>query len=531
MLKAQFTGVIVILTLTALLACGPVAQPTQEGMVGQSATQQNDPAPTSVTTEIDKLTPGPAQGSSGLNTSKTPSNASGSSIDCWTQDGGLFVGNQDHNGVGDLETFLWCYEELVRTAFHPAIDVAGHRNLWPQLRQAVDQDPDVIKAHTQVLVCLARQGHTNVDSRLLFFWQDFSSPEDYRTRMTAYTPEERARMRELARPSDQCAGPSGYYRAQAKAWRTEFQRLMEEEPDRAKPVVNSILRQAVEEPGIPHFLTLDRALPIPSIGDLPNPTPWPVTPTPLPEINVASAGSANVTPTPAPHPQGLTGCSNVSPFTGELRSYGWCLEAGMEAAESLCAEVGDDQVRQACGEEFASDWKDYVSRLYIGCAAIVDPDVRGRCGRQALESIADSKLVYREVWAEVLTKVSKNEAVAAAYEKVIQCLAATDKSLEGTDSRLLFAWQTQMQYIFHHEELTDWLEGFTQDDRDLIEAVRVPLRQCAVKEGYYAAQDAAWLTEARRLVEEDPEKAQPLLDWKILELLEQPGVAFFLDPH
>ena len=522
------------------MSCGPVAQQEPDGLAGQTAAQQSEPTTMSPNNAISQATPVPAQDGSGPELTNTPLPSLGLDTPCSPLGGSPFTGErqQIHVGVAYVEEFLSCYEEMVGLNFHPAIDVAGHRRLWPELRQAVEQYPGVINAHTQVLVCLARQGHTNVDSRLLFFWQDFSNPEDYRARMAGYTPEERARMRELARPSDECAGPSGYYRAQAKAWRTEFQRLMEEEPDRAKPVVNSILRQAVEEPGIPHFLTLDRALPIPSIGDLPNPTPWP-TPTPLPTMNTTRASSANTAgassdntiPTPAPHPQGLAGCSNVSPFTGELRSYGWCLEAGMKAAESLCAEVGDDQARQACGEEFASDWKDYVSRLYIGCAAIVGPDVRGKCGRQALESIADSKLVYPEVWAEVLTKVSKNEVVAAAYEKVIQCLAATDKSFQGIDSRLLFAWQTQMQYIFHQEELMDWLERFTQNDRDLIEAVRVPLRQCAVKQGYYATQDAAWLTEVRRLVEEEPGKAQPLLDWRILELLEQPGVAFFLDPR
>ena len=58
--------------------------------------------------------------------------------------------------------------------------------------------------------------------------------------------------------------------------------------------------------------------------------------------------------------------------------------------------------------------------------------------------------------------------------------------------------------------------------------LELPSDQCAKQVGLYEAQDAAWLAEVTKLAREDPAKAQPLLEWGILEILEQPGVAPFL---
>ena len=137
-----------------------------------------------------------------------------------------------------MAAFVTCYEDMM-FAFHPAIDLAGIWELWPEIQGVVDQDPEVIKAHTRVLVCLAQDGYTDVDSRLLFYWQNFQSPEDYRTRLNQFSAADRAAMRELAQPTDGCAGPAGYYRAQAAAWRAEISRLESQEPEKFKPLADS----------------------------------------------------------------------------------------------------------------------------------------------------------------------------------------------------------------------------------------------------------------------------------------------------
>ena len=334
-------------------------------------------------------------------------------------------------------------------------------------------------------------------------------------------------MRELARPTDECAGASGYYAAQSAAWRAEVQRLLDQEPPEDPEKLKLIARYSiffvVHEPGTLHFLTLDGAVPITGIGGAPNATPFPGFPDPTP--------TPRPTSTPYPiHPRGLDGCRNLSSFSSgsqELADYHrWCFQAVEGAVRSQCEGTDSSEEERACAEEYLAGWKDHQIRLFHSCSAISDHDVRRDCGYEVLEALIVSRRAIGQAWTQMLAATAVNPVVEKAHKNFIQCMS--DRSFKDIPPELLFPWQTFKRYFGDPEAAIAWVEGFSPGEQTRMEKLSVPSDQCARKSGLYEAQEAAWLAEVRRLVQEDPEKAQPLLDWGILEDLEQPGIAPFL---
>ena len=113
--------------------------------------------------------------------------------------------------------------------------------------------------------------------------------------------------------------------------------------------------------------------------------------------------------------------------------------------------------------------------------------------------------------------------MVAAYQKVIECLA--DRSFENVDPDLLFHWQRHTTDI---EKAYLWREGLGPQKLAFMKQLEDPSIECAQEAGYDVAQDAAWLAEVRRLVKEEPGRAQVLVDHDLLGALESPGVAAFL---
>ena len=335
-----------VLILAAALACGPAAQERTNS--SQPAQQSGDTKPFQDAGGIPQSTPPPAQTDQDTpiqerNPSQLVSSSSGSADDgpaqaalpdpvptkpgptpvptgdaCDPTGGNMYTGNFHHKGPEDVDVHMMCYDLMFQAYYgwpynENLPDLLG---LWAELQQAAAGDPEVAKAHEKVLACLAERGYDSVDPELLFFWQDFLIPEDYRARLTGYTAEERAMLRELARPADECAGPSGYYRAQSEAWRAEVNRIAHEELDKelqkARLLAASSIDFVVWKTGIPHFLTLDGALPITRIGRAPNATPWP---DPSAPASAAARSPVQPTDTPEPsHPQGLADCHSYNDF-------------------------------------------------------------------------------------------------------------------------------------------------------------------------------------------------------------------------
>ena len=132
---------------------------------------------------------------------------------------------------------------------------AGLFEIWPKAQQAVAQDPAVAAAMKDVISCLERMGHENINTELLFPWQNLESSEDSAQRESAYTADEKTARIELRQPSNQCAKQSGLYAAQDAAWLTELERLAKADPEQARPLLDAGLIEILKRPGIPAFLS------------------------------------------------------------------------------------------------------------------------------------------------------------------------------------------------------------------------------------------------------------------------------------
>ncbi len=528
--------------LLAALACGPAAPPMPEGSAELPAAQP--PAQESAATpegrtgaqpapQASEPTPIPPPTLSIENEPTTPPTPPIGA--CYSYTINIYL---DGGGPGpeDLEGMALCYERQLEhfLEFLEVLpgqpDFTDLQPVWREVQEKAAADPAVIEAQTKVLVCLAEEGYRNVDWGMLFPWQNLYSPKEYRAMLAGYSVAERALQRELAPLADKCAGPSGYYWAQSEAWLAEVRRLVAEEPGKAQILQDTYILMSLEglSPeyrGIAHFLTLELNI----LRATPGAHYIEPVPTPFPTFDPNSQSDAPLN-SDTPHPEGLAGCQNLSIFASdsqEMLSYdGWCLEATSEALVSLCQGVGDSLAEQACADQYLTNWKDYDIQLLLSCTTISKHEARQHCGLQAFITIGENRRGVRQVWPELQTAVAGNASVKAAYQKVIRCLA--DQSFNEINPKLLLYWQGHWTYFGDPAAGKAQLDNFTPEELALAEKVAIPSDQCAKQEGLYAAQDSAWLVEVRRLIKEDPDKAQPLLNWKILEILEQPGVAPFL---
>lgn len=524
--------VIILLTAAVLLACGPATQATPgEQPASQPAPQSTEPTPTDTPESTDTPEPATSEPTPTPTYAPAPTKSGPTPVPlgtaCDPAGGNLFTGNSYYKGPENVESHLICYQLLIENVFggdHKQ-ELPSLWAFWSEMQQTVAQDQAVATAHKKILTCLAGQGHAEVKPEFLFFWQNFQSPEDYGAKLTGYTADERVILTKLARPADECAGPSGYYAAQSAAWRAEVKRLMDqapEEPEKLKLIASSSIFFVTQRPGILHFLTLDGAIPLKGIGDTPNATPHPDFPDPTPTPSPTSTPISS-------HPQELEGCRNLSLFdydSQEFTYFEWCFDAMEKAVRSQCKRSGTAQEERACAEDYLEGWRDYQSRLVLACTPISSLDAARECMEQAITTLLESQQGVRQLWTEIQPAVSSNAEVEAAQQKVIRCLA--DQSYSDVAPKLLLTWQKKWIYFGDFDAAKAQRKSLTSEEQSFMDKLAEPLDQCAKNHGLYEAQDSAWLAEVRRLVKEDPAKAQPLLDWAILEILEQPGIAHFL---
>ena len=134
---------------------------------------------------------------------------------------------------------------------------AGLFAIWPKAQLAVAQDPAVVTTMKDVISCLERMGHENINAELLFPWQKLESPEDNNRRESRYTTEEKTARIELRQPANQCAKQSGLYAAQDDAWLAELERLAKAAPEQARPLLDAGLIEILKRPGVAAFLNSD----------------------------------------------------------------------------------------------------------------------------------------------------------------------------------------------------------------------------------------------------------------------------------
>ncbi len=121
-----------------------------------------------------------------------------------------------------------------------------------------DADAEVVRAVKDTITCLDDMGHENVDADLLFGWQRFEHPDEWKAREEALTQEDKDSIAELHEPSRDCAKKNGLFTAQDTAWIAELERLDQDEPETVDILIQEGLLEALRKPGVEAFLTGDR---------------------------------------------------------------------------------------------------------------------------------------------------------------------------------------------------------------------------------------------------------------------------------
>ena len=526
----QMMGILALFTMMTLLACGPAAIPGEDGPTGIRNMAQNsipDPDPTPDTEPTPDAT---GHGDSGPVDSDPPAEPLSARNDCYVIGYNLYI-----NPLTDVEDNVWCYRHQAEEYYvrwlatlpnAPSLDsVLGALR---DVNQAVARAPDVAEGYTEVLVCLAGKGHPNVNVGLLFPWQDFLIPAEYETRMRGYTDAERSLRRELFALADDCAmGDSAYYHAQGEAWRAEVKRLRSSNSSKVKPLVDAFIVDVLELSGsdpnnalVPFFLTMEggdiNALSSSKANIMPTPT---TVPTPAPRAQAQQADQ--------PPLDGVEGCKRLSVFSAASQFQehsSWCTSELLKALETQCSVLASTDEQLSCADTYLADWQNPMMRIAYRCYAITDQDAALTCFQS--DKLTKSFQSFNALYAETLPVISADTSVSAAHAKVLHCLS--EQSFTSTPARLLFHWQTTVQYLGDPAAFDTWRNSLSESEYSLMNQLSEPTDACAKRHGLYAAQDAAWLAEIKRLIADEPDKAQPFLEWHLLEVFEAPGIAPFL---
>ena len=442
--------------------------------------------------------------------------------------------NMFRNATDNLEDNIWCYQRQLEefqawlTILPANPSLADVQTAYQEVQVVAAGDPEVATAYTKVLVCLADQGYTDLNAQLLFPWQDFVSAADYETRMRGLTDAETTLQVELYPVSDTCAsGDSAYYYLLGKAWRAEIARLQKDGPATVKPLADIFLIDAINRPGpdptskpIPGFLTLAGGS-IFRDGAGPHPTPVPTT------IPDQSRVRSALEPTPAPPANGIESCRAFSAFGGStLTSHEvtWCARTSIEEVQSQCSGLPTAAEQLSCADTYFDSWKELQTKLLNRCFALTDQETFHSC-------FADADLEQRfsalsELVVATLGVVARDSEVIKAQANVGKCL--NQRGFTERPLKLLFPWQTTIQFLGRPLASEEWNESLTAAEWDLLDRLQEPTDACARQHGLYVAQDAAWLAEIKRLEQDDSASLQPFVDWGVVDIVAQDGIAPFL---
>lgn len=441
------------------------------------------------------------------------------------------------DGTADLEDDVWCYSQQLRFYEEWLPNVPGNPQLadvqtaYALVQSAVNRRPEITTAHSKVVACLGQKGHANVNPALLFPWQNFVSADDYRASLEALTAQERETRRTLMAPTDECAasGETNYYHLQGVAWREEFKQLKSDDAAQVRPLELAFINDVIERWGpdpyllpIPHFLTIDGGLVFEIMGSYANPTPQP-TPFPTPWPVPASRRE------PPQHPGGITGCRGLSIFTltsvSDAQYVDWCFEEAKKLVETQC-NTGTAEERKTCADTQLLEWREYYVRAVFRCVSIEDSREAQECSHQGIALVAATRAAIAPAWTGIYGTVSNHESVQDARTKVLECLA--DANFPNPPATVLFDWQRYRRVFAEPGVRETWRDGLTESEQSLLVRIRQPTDQCARKHGFYTAQETQLIAEIERLKTAEPATVKPLLDWHLLAILQEDGIAPFL---
>ena len=126
---------------------------------------------------------------------------------------------------------------------------------WGKLQTVGNRAPEVVKARDAVLVCLEDMGFKNINEDLLFTWQNFDHPKEYRAKEDALTGPDKELRESLVEPSKVCGKQEGLFVAQDASWAEELRRLSKAEPGLVADLLQEGLQEELDKPGASALLT------------------------------------------------------------------------------------------------------------------------------------------------------------------------------------------------------------------------------------------------------------------------------------
>ena len=124
---------------------------------------------------------------------------------------------------------------------------------WPLIQQKVDSDPDIKERKIAVGQCLVDQGYERPNQGAPLPWHD-RKPLMVKPNRMALTKEQMSARIEMYNAMDECAIDVGLYDAQKELWTIEVNRLLRDEPEKARALKEHGLIAAMEMEGPPTFL-------------------------------------------------------------------------------------------------------------------------------------------------------------------------------------------------------------------------------------------------------------------------------------
>lgn len=285
------------------------------------------------------------------------------------------------------------------------------------------------------------------------------------------------------------------------------------------------------------------ATPPPEDTTISTPTPSPVAGTPEP-LKAAGEPTPTADPTlrevlglgPKPtrkpdslttpeHPQGIEGCRTLNVYSAtydEIHTLSWCAEELIADVAAQCSNVSGSTAEEelACAKNALAGVESYILREYmVPCMAISTTQEREQCRQNAGAAYATHTRKLEEAWISILNAVHDDENVGLRRNATDQCVTAAGKTpLEDE----IFPWQQT------DDKQIEKPAKMTPEERQALETRYRLIDQCATEQGFYAAQEEAWITELQERFTDDPDSVQPLFDEGIKTTLEEEGIALFI---
>ena len=154
------------------------------------------------------------------------------------------------NAITDDDDRRGCFNEGYERFGTNMVEI---QEFWLLIQQKVDSDPGVKERKIAVGDCMVDQGYERPDSSPPLPWQDIKDPPPKAERQQR-TSEQIAVIVENHNAMDQCAIDVGLYDVQKELWAIEVNRLLRDEPEKARALKEHGLIAAMEMEGPPTFL-------------------------------------------------------------------------------------------------------------------------------------------------------------------------------------------------------------------------------------------------------------------------------------